>query len=190
MTSARAIRAFASTAGGGVLWTSHNMHEVEAVCDRVLFMSRGRVLLEGNPRTLPGEHGKSIARGAVHHSGARAAVARTMMALRPMLAIVLRQGYLVRGSLSRVLPMFIWVAVDIVLWGFITRYLNSVTSARVSFVPVLLGAVLLWDFFTRVMQGVTMAFFEDVWSRNFLNIFASPLTHPRVPGRAGPVRAS
>ena len=25
------------------------------------------------------------------------------------------------------------------------------------------------------MQGVTMAFFEDVWSRNFLNIFASPL---------------
>jgi ABC-2 type transport system permease protein len=40
---------------------------------------------------------------------------------------------------------------------------------------VLLGAVLLWDFLTRVMQGVTMAFFEDVWSRNFLNIFATPL---------------
>jgi len=26
------------------------------------------------------------------------------------------------------------------------------------------------------MHGVTMAFFEDVWSRNFLNIFASPMT--------------
>ena len=26
----------------GVLWTSHNMHEVEEVCDRVLFMSRGQ----------------------------------------------------------------------------------------------------------------------------------------------------
>lgn len=25
------------------------------------------------------------------------------------------------------------------------------------------------------MHGVTMAFFEDVWSRNFLNMFASPL---------------
>jgi ABC-2 type transport system permease protein len=43
-------------------------------------------------------------------------------------------------------------------------------------VPALLGSVLLWDFFIRVMQGVTMAFFEDVWSRNFLNIFASPLS--------------
>ena len=33
----------------GILWTSHNMNEVEAVCDRVLFLSRGKVLLEGNP---------------------------------------------------------------------------------------------------------------------------------------------
>ena len=42
--------------------------------------------------------------------------------------------------------------------------------------PVLLGAVLFWDFFIRIMQGVTMAFFEDVWARNFLNIFATPLS--------------
>jgi ABC-2 type transport system ATP-binding protein len=43
----------------GILWTSHNMNEVEAVCDRVLFLSRGKVLLEGNPRTLPNEHGSA-----------------------------------------------------------------------------------------------------------------------------------
>jgi len=53
------IRDFTRRDGGGVLWTSHNMYEVEAVCDRVLFLSHGRVLLEGNPRTLPQEHGKS-----------------------------------------------------------------------------------------------------------------------------------
>ncbi len=41
----------------GVLWTSHNMFEVEAVCDRVLFLSRGRIVLEGDPKRLPGEHG-------------------------------------------------------------------------------------------------------------------------------------
>jgi ABC-2 type transport system permease protein len=91
-------------------------------------------------------------------------------------AIVLRQFYLIRGSLSRVLPMFVWIGIDMVLWGFITRYLNSVTASGINFVPRLLGAVLLWDFFIRVMQGVTMAFFEDVWSRNFLNFFATPLS--------------
>src|SRR2546425_3698771 len=90
-------------------------------------------------------------------------------------AIVLRQYYLMRGNLSRVLSLFVWVTIDILLWGFITKYLNTVTSAGFNFVPALLGAVLLWDFFTRVMHGVTMAFFEDVWSRNFLNLFATPL---------------
>jgi ABC-2 type transport system permease protein len=98
------------------------------------------------------------------------------MRITPIAAIVLRQFYLMRGSISRVLPLFIWVAVDIVLWGFMTKYLNTIASPGFDFVPVLLGAVLLWDFFTRVMHGVTMAFFEDVWSRNFLNIFASPMT--------------
>jgi ABC-2 type transport system permease protein len=62
-----------------------------------------------------------------------------------------------------------------VLWGFLTQYLNTVAQSGFNFVPALLGAVLLWDFFIRIMQGVTIAFFEDVWSRNFLNIFATPL---------------
>lgn len=91
-------------------------------------------------------------------------------------AIVLRQFYLLRGSPARVLPLFAWVAIDMVLWGFITKYLNSVSGSGFNFVPTLLGAVLLWDFFIRVMQGVTMAFLEDVWSRNFLNVFATPLS--------------
>ena len=97
------------------------------------------------------------------------------MSLTRTAAIVLRQFYLTRGSFSRVLPMFVWVGVDMVLWGFITRYLNAVTASGINFVPRLLGTVLLWDFFIRVMQGITMAFFEDVWSRNFLNFFATPL---------------
>jgi ABC-2 type transport system permease protein len=90
-------------------------------------------------------------------------------------AVAIRQFYLLRGSPVRVLPMIAWVAIDIVLWGFITRYLNAITGPKLNFVPLLLGAVLMWDFLSRVMQGVTMAFFEDVWSRNFLNFFASPL---------------
>ncbi len=91
-------------------------------------------------------------------------------------ACLLRQYYLLRSSPTRIVPLFAWVAIDIVLWGFITRYLNSVSSARFNFVPAMLGAVLLWDFMTRVMQGITTAFLEDVWSRNFLNLFASPLS--------------
>jgi ABC-2 type transport system ATP-binding protein len=60
-STARDIRArierFAKGGQHGVLWTSHNMYEVEAVCDRILFLSRGRILLQGDPKTLPREHG-------------------------------------------------------------------------------------------------------------------------------------
>jgi ABC-2 type transport system permease protein len=98
------------------------------------------------------------------------------MRLRPIAGIVLRQFYLMRGSPVRLFPMVTWVAIDIVLWGFITRYLNTVSGSGVDFVPTLLGGVLLWDFCTRIMQGVTTAFLEDVWSRNFLNLFSSPLS--------------
>jgi ABC-2 type transport system ATP-binding protein len=52
------IREYAAAGKVGVLWTSHNMYEVEDVCDRVLFLSHGRILLEGDPRKLPAENGK------------------------------------------------------------------------------------------------------------------------------------
>jgi len=71
------IREVADEDGGSVLWTSHNMYEVQAVCDRVLFLSRGRVLLEGNPKTLPEEHGKETLEELF------IAVAREPLALEP-----------------------------------------------------------------------------------------------------------
>lgn len=98
-----------------------------------------------------------------------------MMSPTRIAALVLRQYYLMGGSVARLLNLVVWVGVDIVLWGFITRYLgNAVTG--LAFVPMLLGAILLWDFLIRVSHGLAIAFFEDVWTRNFLNIFASPLS--------------
>lgn len=51
------IRDYAQRERGAVLWTSHNMYEVAAVCTRMMLLSRGRILIEGDPRSLPGEHG-------------------------------------------------------------------------------------------------------------------------------------
>lgn len=52
------VREYVSRDKVGALWTTHNMYEVADVCDRVLFLSRGRILLDGDPRSLPREHGK------------------------------------------------------------------------------------------------------------------------------------
>ena len=52
------IRQYAASNDVAVLWTSHNMREVEETCHRALFLSHGRILLEGDPRRLPIEHGQ------------------------------------------------------------------------------------------------------------------------------------
>jgi ABC-2 type transport system ATP-binding protein len=54
----KTIATFVRQTDTGVLWTSHNMYEVEEVCDRVLFLSKGEVILEGDPKSLPGQYGK------------------------------------------------------------------------------------------------------------------------------------
>jgi len=96
--------------------------------------------------------------------------------VRRIAAILLRLVYLLRGSFARVVPLFAWQVVDIVLWGLISRYLNSVSASRLNFVPALLGAIVLWDFLVRTLHGIIIAFMEDVWTRNFLNLFAAPLS--------------
>ena len=52
------IKTYAKEKGAGILWTSHDMYEIEAICDRVLFISHGKILLEGDPRKLPPQYGK------------------------------------------------------------------------------------------------------------------------------------
>ena len=93
-----------------------------------------------------------------------------------ILAIVLRIIYLMRGSVTRIVSPVVWPVLDIVLWGFISKYMNEITPQGFNFGTAFLGAALLWEFFNRAAYGATMAFMEDVWSRNFLNLFATPIT--------------
>jgi len=52
------IRKYAQEKNAAVLLTSHNMTEIEKMCSRVLFLSRGNILLSGDPSVLPMRHGK------------------------------------------------------------------------------------------------------------------------------------
>ena len=116
----------------------------------------------------------------------RASRCRSAMTMQPRraLAIVLRQVYLIRGSPARVLPLFAWVAIDIVLWGFITRYLNTVASAGIQLRPRLLGAVLLWDFFTRRHAGRDHRLPRGRLVAQLPQPLRVAALDPRVPGRA------
>lgn len=90
-------------------------------------------------------------------------------------AIFLRQLYLFRGNPTRLFSIFIWLVVDIIQWGFISKYLGTFGQATFDFLNVILGAIILWEFVSRIQQGIMMSFLEDIWTQNFINYFASPL---------------
>src|SRR3989344_5961150 len=92
--------------------------------------------------------------------------------------IFLRNLYLIRQSWHRGLSLFYWTTLELFLWGFITVWLQKISSPdlKLNFVLFFLGALIFWDLFTRAQQAVSVSFLEDVWSRNTINIFTSPIT--------------
>ena len=97
------------------------------------------------------------------------------MNFRRAYAVFFRYTLLLWGNPQRLVQIFVWGSFDVILWGFLTKYLNGVGNAGFSFVPTLLGGIILSDFLSRVQQGTATPALEDIWSSNLLNYFASPL---------------
>jgi len=90
-------------------------------------------------------------------------------------ALITRHLYLYRRSLARVMEIFYWPFLDLVIWGFITMYLMQFEGELHGAVTWFLGALILWDVLFRAQQGITISFLEEIWARNLLNLFGSPL---------------
>lgn len=92
-----------------------------------------------------------------------------------ILALIIRYKTLIVGSIPRLISVFWWPSIQIVLWGFFSDFLNSETSSPYSTISVLLTAVILWDVLFRGQLGLTITFFEEIWSRNLSHLFITPL---------------
>ncbi len=97
------------------------------------------------------------------------------MKLHRVTALIFRHLYLYRRSLPRIMEIFYWPFLDLVIWGFITVYLARYQPQGHGFVTFFLGALILWDILFRAQQGITITFLEELWARNLMNLFASPL---------------
>lgn len=90
-------------------------------------------------------------------------------------ALVLRYTYLYRRSVPRMIEMVFWPVMDLLVWGFVTAYLLEINPGVPGLVTFLLGAMIFWDIMYRSQQALSLSFLEDLWSRNIMNLFASPI---------------
>lgn len=99
------------------------------------------------------------------------------MDLSRVFAYSLRHLFLYRRSLPRLMEVFYWPLLDLLLWGFVGLYLSGYGKGTLpDFIAFFLGALILWDILFRSQQGISVSFLEDLWSRNLINVFVSPLT--------------
>ena len=88
-------------------------------------------------------------------------------------ALLLRYAYLYRRSTARMMGILFWPVMDLLVWGFLTSYLEKFAAPRA--VSFLLGAVIFWDVFYSAQQAITLSITEDIWAKNILNIFVAPV---------------
>src|SRR3989338_5370602 len=91
-------------------------------------------------------------------------------------AMLLRYLYLHKRSVPRAFEIVFWPVMELLVWGFVTRYIQDVADAQLSHLIVfLINAAIFWDILYRSQQAISISFVEDIWTQNIVNIFVSPL---------------
>ena len=97
------------------------------------------------------------------------------MDLNKIYALGLRHIYLISNSFPRILDLIYWPTVQIFLWGFISKFFTLNSEYYSNTIGVILTAAILYDFLFRASISFNMMFLEEIWSRNFTNLFIAPI---------------
>ncbi len=97
------------------------------------------------------------------------------MKFHRMYALSLRHLYLIKGSFPRILDLIYWPTIQIILWGFISKFFTMYSEYYNNTVGVILSCAILYDFLFRSSISFNMLFLEEIWSRNFTNLFVAPI---------------
>ena len=92
-----------------------------------------------------------------------------------MHGLFLRHFFLIKGSFPRVLDLIYWPSIQIILWGFISKFFSTYSEYYNNTVGVILTCAILYDFLFRSSISFNMLFLEEIWSRNFTNLFIAPM---------------
>ena len=87
----------------------------------------------------------------------------------------LRHVYLIKGSFPRILDLIYWPTIQIFLWGFISKFFTLSSTYYSNTIGIILSAAILYDFLFRSSISYNMMFLEEIWSRNFTNLFIAPI---------------
>ena len=99
-----------------------------------------------------------------------------MISFSPIWAIALRHLRLYKHDLNLLLMVLYWPILDIVTWGFFGSWIqgSGITQFH-NYTTTTLLSVLLWQIAARGANIIALAFNEELWQNNIINLFSLPL---------------
>ena len=97
------------------------------------------------------------------------------MSFNRMYGLFLRHFFLIKSSFPRILDLIYWPSIQIILWGFISKFFSIYSDYFNNTVGIILTCAILYDFLFRSSISFNMLFLEEIWSRNFTNLFIAPM---------------
>jgi ABC-2 type transport system permease protein len=97
------------------------------------------------------------------------------MKLNRIYALVLRFFYLFRHSFDRIGDAFYWPTIDIVIWGLTSTFFRTFAPNAPQIILIVLSGHLFWLIVWRAQYEITVNLLEELWNKNLVNIFVSPI---------------
>ncbi len=91
-------------------------------------------------------------------------------------AVIMRHLYVWPRGIERFMWSVGWPLLELLIWGLTTSYLQSNSMLNFSLTTLILGGIIIWGMTTRLQLETTINFLEEIWNKNLINMFTTPLT--------------
>lgn len=98
------------------------------------------------------------------------------MSITRICGVILRNLYTFRRNYDRWFDAFYWPAIDLVMWGITSSFIAQNRSDSTEILFTIVAGLTFWYLVIRSQYETNVALLEDIWSRNLINIFVSPIT--------------
>lgn len=91
-------------------------------------------------------------------------------------AVIQKSWYNSKRDMFRLFDIFYWPVFTLMVWGLFASYIAKASAGGINLLSIIIGAVILWTFFDRASKDISLAMIDELWNRNFVNLFSTPLT--------------
>lgn len=97
------------------------------------------------------------------------------MKLHRIWGMVLRSLYGFKHSYDKMSDAFYWPTLDLFLWGLTSAFIQNSTSGLPNILLIVISGIVFWIIFWRAQYEITIGVLEEIWNKNLINIFITPL---------------